>query len=68
MENGFGSMASRFRIFGKAIQVQEQTTIKIVKIACTLHNWLRMTLPNTYTPPGSVDYEDNINLTVIQGQ
>lgn len=68
VENGFGILTARFRILGKAIQVDEQTAIKIVKTACTLHNWLRMTMPNTYIPPGSVDYEDNLNLTIIQGQ
>ncbi|XP_056633555.1 uncharacterized protein LOC130443108 [Diorhabda sublineata] len=68
VENGFGILAARFRILGKPIQVDEQTAIKIIKSTCTLHNWLRMTMPNTYTPPGSADYEDNINLTIIQGR
>ncbi|KAJ8887195.1 hypothetical protein PR048_013410 [Dryococelus australis] len=37
------------------------------KAACALHNWLRNTSPNSYTPPGSVDYEDTVNITVVTG-
>ncbi|XP_041983244.1 protein ANTAGONIST OF LIKE HETEROCHROMATIN PROTEIN 1-like [Aricia agestis] len=68
VENGFGILASRFRVLGKPIQVTEETTIKIVLCACTLHNWLRTTASNTYTPPGTTDYEDIINFQIIQGQ
>lgn len=47
-----------FAFFGKPIQVKDETKIKIVKTACTLYNWLRFTMPNTYTPQGIVDYDD----------
>lgn len=68
VENGFGIIASRFRILQKPIQVKEETAVKIIKTACTLHNWLRKSSPNAYTPPGSIDYEDNVNFTVNLGQ
>ncbi|XP_055618931.1 uncharacterized protein LOC129764142 [Toxorhynchites rutilus septentrionalis] len=68
VENGFGILASRFRILGKPIQVREDTAMKIVLCACTLHNWLRMSASKTYTPPGTIDYEDIINFEINLGQ
>jgi hypothetical protein len=67
VENGFGILANRFRIFRKPVPVKVETTVKITKASCALHNWLRKTSPATYTPPGTVDYEDILNATVIQG-
>lgn len=40
------------------MQVQMETAVKITKATCTLHNWLRMSCPISYTLPGSIDYED----------
>lgn len=68
VENGFGILASRFRVLGKPIQVKEDTAIKIVLCACTLHNWLRITASRTYTPPGTTDYEDIMNFQINLGQ
>lgn len=68
VENGFGILASRFRILGKPIQVKEETTINIILCACIVHNWLRTTASSTYTPPGTTDYEDIINFQIILGQ
>nr|CAI5820371.1 unnamed protein product [Callosobruchus analis] len=56
------------RVLGKSIQVKENTAIKIVLCACTLHNWLRTTAPRTYTPPGTADYEDIMNMQINLGQ
>lgn len=41
VENGFGIMASRFRIFRKPIPLLPESVIKLVKASCALHNWLR---------------------------
>ena len=41
VENAFGIMASRFRIFRKPISVSLDKTDSIIKTACALHNWLR---------------------------
>lgn len=41
VENAFGILASRFRIFQKPICTKLDTTDKIVIAACSLHNWLR---------------------------
>jgi len=68
VENGFGILASRFRIFGHLIPVKVETTIKIVKATCAIHNWLRLTTPASYPPPGCHDYEDIVNSTIVQGE
>lgn len=52
----------------KPIQVKEDTVIKIVLSACTLHNWLRITASRTYTPIGTTDYEDIMNFQINEGQ
>ena len=40
VENAFGLLVSRFRVFEKPIATCVETTVKIVKAACVLHNWL----------------------------
>lgn len=57
VENAFGILVSRFRIFEKKILCNLSTVDKIVKACCALHNWLRKTASNTYCPPRSVDEE-----------
>lgn len=58
VENAFGILAWRFRVFLSTIDVKVVTVDKIVCAACVLHNWLRMTLSKAYTPPNSLDIED----------
>lgn len=58
VENAFGVLASRFRIFHKPISTCLEVTDKIIRTACTLHNWLRMTSGITYLGSGTVDVED----------
>lgn len=58
VENAFGIMAARFRIYGKDIEVNLDSVDLIVQSTCTLHNWLRTTSPSTYLARGSIDYED----------
>ena len=41
VENGFGIMSNRFRVFLSTIAVEEQTVIKIVFASIVLHNYLR---------------------------
>jgi len=67
VENGIGILASRFRVFGQPMAVKVKTTIKIVQAVCAIHNWLRLTSSTSYTPPGSCDYEDIVNATIVQG-
>lgn len=58
VENAFGILASRFRIFQKPVPTNDETTDKIIRASCALHNWLRLTSPGHYFPRGCVDEED----------
>lgn len=66
-ENAFGIFVSRFRLFEKPINCCVDTVDKLVKAACTLHNWLRHTSPNRYMPRGSIDEEDIATGNIILG-
>lgn len=67
VENAFGILASRFRIFQKPIPTNDQTTDKIIRASCALHNWLRLTSPGHYFPRGCVDEEDIDSGSVSEG-
>ncbi|XP_061717511.1 putative nuclease HARBI1 [Cydia pomonella] len=67
VENAFGILASRFRIFQKPIPTSDVTTDKIILASCALHNWLRLTSPGIYFPKGCVDQEDIDSGSVIVG-
>lgn len=62
VENAFGIMAARFKLYRKDIEVNLDTVDVIVQCTCTLHNWLRITLPSTYLARGSMDYEDKTGI------
>ncbi|PNF22512.1 hypothetical protein B7P43_G14377 [Cryptotermes secundus] len=57
-ENAFGILAARFRIFCRPINLSVETIDLVVKAACALHNWLRVTSTTYYLPQGSLDMED----------
>ena len=67
VENGFGILASRFRIFQKPIPTDVHTTDKIIRASCALHNWLRLTSSNHYLPRGCVDEEDMDSGAISEG-
>ncbi|KAA5784505.1 transposase family protein, partial [Pseudomonas aeruginosa] len=50
IENTFGVLVSKFRIFEKPIPVLPETVDKIIKTCCVLHNWLK-TISSTYIEP-----------------
>lgn len=65
VENAFGILSSRFRVFRKPIYASETTVERIIKATCALHNWLR-TLDiegrnglQNYMAPDLVDREEN---------
>lgn len=58
VENGFAILTSRFRVFETPIAVSIDKVDIIIKSTCALHNWLRITFGERYTPPGFVDTED----------
>jgi len=57
VENAFGVMANRFRIFHTAINLDLWKTEIIVMACCVLHNFLRRRCTSTYTCVNSVDRE-----------
>jgi hypothetical protein len=59
VENVFGILASRFRVFGRPIEVKVKNVDLILKASCVLHNWLRITSSKRYFPSGCVDIEDH---------
>ncbi|XP_050314914.1 putative nuclease HARBI1 [Anthonomus grandis grandis] len=67
VENGFGILVSRFRVFEKPIACGLSSVDKIVRTCCALHNWLRCTTVNEYLPKGSVDEEDIDQGRIILG-
>lgn len=58
VENAFGIMAMRFRIYRSPIYLCPEKVDKIVKATCALHNWLIKTFRQQYVPPGTIDNED----------
>ena len=67
VENAFGIMANKFRIFLSAINLEPEKEEKIV-LACTaLHNYLRREHESFYTPVESFDKENIADGTVSPG-
>lgn len=67
VENAFGILVWRFRVFSRPIDLKISTIDKVIWAACSLHNWLRKTNP-TYLPQNGVDREDYNSGDVIPGQ
>jgi hypothetical protein len=42
-ENAFGILAQRVRVFARPIELKVSTTDLVIRSACYLHSWLRMT-------------------------
>ena len=68
VENAFVILVWRFRIFSRPIELKPDTTDKVIFAACSLHNWLRKTSPNTYLSPRAVDREDFNTGNIIPGE
>uniref|UniRef100_A0A1X7UIW8 DDE Tnp4 domain-containing protein n=1 Tax=Amphimedon queenslandica TaxID=400682 RepID=A0A1X7UIW8_AMPQE len=64
IENAFGILATKFRIFRRPIIAKVEKVTRITQAACVLHNYLKileMHCPvsaRLYCPPGFVDQED----------
>lgn len=65
VENAFGILAARFRIFRSPIATTVTNIKKIVLATCVLHNFLRTN--RGYISPGSLDKEDLVNHAIRQG-
>lgn len=58
IENTFGILRARWRVFSRPIQVSVQTAEEITKAAVCPHNYLRQTNSASYCPSGFVDSEE----------
>ena len=58
VENVFGILADRFRIFLSPILLSPKNVEILTLACCTLHNFLRGKAPLRCTPPGSFDVEN----------
>nr|CAI5857926.1 unnamed protein product [Callosobruchus analis] len=65
VENAFGILASRFRIYHTAINVQPENIEKIVMATCVLHNFLIEHTPSSYAPRDCFNQENTENGTII---
>ena len=67
VENAFGILANRFRIFLSPINLSP-SKVEMAVLACTaLHNFLRRDHVTQYTPEGSLDSEDVARCAVVPG-
>lgn len=67
VENGFGILASRFRIFLTEINLTPAKIDKVVLASCALHNFLRRE-SNSYIIATSVDNEDTETGETLYGE
>jgi len=58
IENAFGILVSRWRIFNTPINASIENIESFVKAAIVLHNYLRQTENAIYCPAGFVDHEN----------
>ena len=66
VENAFGILANRFRIFLSTILLPPEKAQLIVLAACALHNFLRMHSPNE-APDDLINSENTTNDNVSEG-
>ena len=59
IENAFGILSTKWRIFRTAIKANVDLVESIVKSTVCLHNYLRLTDNASYTPEGFIDSEDS---------
>ena len=59
IENAFGILSAKWRIFRKPIKANVDLVDKITKATVCLHNYLRLTENATHTPAGFIDSEDS---------
>ncbi|XP_067123235.1 uncharacterized protein [Centruroides vittatus] len=59
VENAFGILSVRFRIFKRPLNYSEKTIERIVAAALVLHNFLLTENASIYNPPGFSDYDDD---------
>ena len=59
VENAFGILSAKLRIFRKHIRANLDLVDKITKTSVSVHDYLRLTENATCTPAGFIDSEDS---------
>lgn len=67
IENVFGILSNRFRIFHSSINLKLENTEKVVMAWCVLHNFLCKKRQHNYTSACSLDQENFENGTIELG-
>ena len=67
VENTFGILAAKWRIFRTPIKANVDLVENLAKTAVCLHNYLRLTENAGYKPTGFIDRED-ITRNIILGK
>jgi hypothetical protein len=68
VENAFGILSNRFRVFLTTIALAPEKVEVIVLAACALHNYLLTNCDRSYLTPGLSDAEDSETHQLISGQ
>lgn len=68
VENAFGILANRFRIFHTAINLSVDKVENVVMACCVLHNFLRRNCRTNYSPANTLEREDTENGSIILGE
>ena len=65
IENTFGILASRWRIFRSPIIAEPQRAVVYTKATIALNNFLRTTESSVYCPAGFIDSEDGMGNKIV---
>jgi hypothetical protein len=70
VENAFGILANRWRIYHKPIPLKLSCVKKVVLATCALHNLLRSQIStrHIYTPTNLIDIENPYNGIITEGE
>lgn len=67
VENGFGILTSRFKVFQRGIKFEPSKVRTIVMACCHLHNYLSERNSGYYVQREDVDYENTASGTIEEG-
>ncbi|XP_069616711.1 uncharacterized protein [Ranitomeya imitator] len=68
VENAFGILANRFRVFHTAINLKLPSIDFVVLACCVLHNFLRRHDTSSYSPPSFIDAVDPRTGDIVPGE
>lgn len=63
MENAFGILASRFRVFLTTIKLSNEKVVTLILAACCLHNFMVETNKHSYLSAQDIENTDQYTIT-----